>query len=155
MQQQGRKVAVLDPILDRWPDNFLIFSTIEDLIEFAQDEKNKNFLLIIDESSIALDRFDPDHLWLGKTSRHSGHATVYIGQDWVDVPKGIRTQCTLFFVFCCQKKEAQELANRFDDEKLLLASKLQKFEFIRVHSPSHTVQRGRVDRVSGKIFLEK
>lgn len=113
-----------------------------------------NRLLVVDESALSLDRYNNEELWLAKVARHHGHSSIFIGQDYVDVPKGIRTQCTQIFVFACDKREAFDLANKYDNPTIAEASKQQTGEFIRILSPNR-VTRGKIDFKMGKILLQK
>jgi len=124
---------------------------VEELLHEAKTHPNR--LLVVDESAVSLDKFDSEQLWLAKAARHNGHSSVFIGQDYVDVPKGIRSQCSQIFVFGCARDEAKELANKFDDKRLLDSSKQKVGEFYRI-LVNKGVQKGKLNFDTMEIMLE-
>jgi hypothetical protein len=145
----GRGAIVLDPLSSGW-GNAKIVNNTQELLDASKNEENK--LLVVDESALSLDRYNSDELWLAKTARHHGHSSIFIGQEWIDVPKGIRSQCRQVFVFACMRDESKELANRYNSDLLLDAHNQRIGEFIRV-IVNQEATRGRVDFKMGKIML--
>lgn len=152
-RQSNRPVLVVDPVgnPDKWGKHAQIFDSVDALLIAAK--KQTNCLLIVDESALSFDRYDPSQLWIAKTSRHNGHSAVFIGQNMVDTPKGIRTQCQQFFIFASSRTDAKFLADEFACDALLEVPFLEVGEFYRIVSP-HKIWKGHVELPS-KIILDK
>ncbi len=142
-EAMGKQAVILDPLGDHWGDNSVTVDSIEQMIEYAKTPGNENKLLVIDESAMTFDRYDPKQFWVAKVSRHMLHSSIFIGQNLTDVPRGVRTQCTQVFVFASSRSDARDLADEYDDDLLLTITKLPKFHFIRIHN--RKAMRGFVD----------
>jgi len=140
-EARGKIAVVLDPLGDHWGENSIIVESIEQMIDYAKENENK--LLVIDESAMTFDRYDPKQFWVAKVSRHMLHSSIFIGQNLTDVPRGVRTQCTQVFVFASSRTDAKNLSDEYDDDLLLTITKLPKFHFIRIHN--RKAMRGFVD----------
>lgn len=117
-----------------------------------------NCCLIIDESYMELDRYDKNQEWVGKSSRHYGHAIIVIGHSLADVTKGIRDQCTNILVLGCTRTDAEKLSDYYDDDRILKATRLPTGHFVRVnaHDPGEgRVTFGHVDPNNMKIYIDK
>lgn len=139
-----------------WPKNTVRFKNVDDLIKYAMEIHN--CFIVIDEAYVELDRYDKNQEWLGKSSRHFGHACLFIGHNLVDITKGIRQQCTQIFIMGCSLSDAKDLANTFDDQRILKATKLPTGHFVRVlsHEPGEgRVTFGHVDQKNMKIVVDK
>jgi hypothetical protein len=146
---------ILDPLNGKW-GNHRSVSSVEELIKLAKE--NNDHLLVVDEASISLNAYDREQHWLAKTSRHFGHAAVFIGQSLADVARGIRDQCSRIFIFGCSRTTAKILADEFDDDRILKATNLPKLHFCMIDLGAEGKDRvkfGKVDYNSLKIFMEK
>lgn len=114
---------------------------------------HRSKLLVVDESALSLDRYDPSLNWLAKTSRHLGHSAIFIAHNLKDVAKGIRTQCTQIFIFASSRSDVRDLEDEFDDKRILGATKLKKFHFIRITS-NDGISFGKVDPNTLEITVE-
>jgi DNA helicase HerA-like ATPase len=151
-EAMGKQAVILDPLNDEWGKNSIIVNSVEEMIEYAKTEGNENKLLVIDESSISFDRYDPKQFWVAKISRHMGHSSIFIGQNMTDVPRGVRSQCTQVFVFASSRTDAKLLADEYDDDLLLTITKLPKFHFIRIYERS--AKRGYINPSNMSIMME-
>jgi ABC-type sugar transport system ATPase subunit len=146
---------VLDPLHSKgWGNTAKFFGTVEELIDAAK--KSNDHLLVIDEAVVSLNRYDASQNWLATSSRHFGHASIFIGHNLTTVAFPIRTQCTQIFVFGCSRSDARDLADEFDDDRIMLATRMPTFHFVRIQN--HVADEGRVafgvvDRVRNKIFI--
>jgi|ERR1700761_5686445 len=150
-----RKALILDPLNGKW-DNHKLHDNVEDLIKNAKE--SNDCLLVVDEASISLNAYDRSQHWLAKTSRHFGHAAIFIGQSYTDVARGIRDQCSRIFIFGCSRTTARILADEFDDDRILRATTLPKLHFCMIDMGAEgkaRVKFGKVDYDSLKIFMEK
>jgi ABC-type sugar transport system ATPase subunit len=111
------------------------------LIKKAKEQTGK--ILVVDESAMALDRYDTSQSWLSKTSRHLGHNAIFIGQRLKDVSLDIRSQCDQVFIFRCSRTDAKIVDDEYDDQNLLKCTHLKKFCFAWI-TPEATCF-GRVD----------
>lgn len=100
--------------------------------------------MVVDESTMTLDKFDSSQQWLTKTSRHAGHSALIIAHSITDIAPGLRSQCTQIFILGCTRPDAQFLANTYDDDLIMKCTKLPKFHFGRIYNNS--VSFGKVDR---------
>lgn len=142
---------ILDPISTGWEKGSIMVASIEDLITIAKQKEHQNSLLVIDESALSFNRFDPTQFWVAKASRHNGHASIFIGQNLVDVPKGVRSQCTQIFIFSSSRSDAKDLADEYDNDVLLGITRLPKFHFYRVVSTG-AIFSGKIDPVKKMIY---
>lgn len=139
----------MDPFSDHWGNKARIFDDVYALLDAAKN--CEGCLLVVDESCLSLDRHDPSQFWLAKASRHNHHSSFFIGQNYVDIPKGMRTNCTQVIIFRSTRTDAKALANEFDDDRLLQITHLEDGQFFRVVKGK--VSRGYVDFSKQKIFL--
>ncbi len=151
-EAMGKQAVILDPLGDHWGDNSVTVDSIEQMIEYAKTPGNENKLLVIDESAMTFDRYDPKQFWVAKVSRHMLHSSIFIGQNLTDVPRGVRTQCTQVFVFASSRSDARDLADEYDDDLLLTITKLPKFHFVRIHN--RKAMRGFIDIKNMSINIE-
>lgn len=129
---------------------------MEELIKNAKE--CNDHLLVVDEASISLNAYDREQHWLAKTSRHYGHAAIFIGQSMADVARGIRDQCSRIFIFGCSRSTARVLEDEFDDPRILRATNLPKLNFCMIDLGAEGKDRvrfGKVNYESLKIFMEK
>jgi hypothetical protein len=106
-------------------------------------------LLVVDESTMTLDKFDSSQQWLTKTSRHAGHSALIIAHSITDIAPGLRSQCTQVFILGCTRPDAQFLANVYDDDDILKCTKLETFHFGRIYK--NRVTFGKVDPETKRI----
>lgn len=124
--------VVLDPLSDpEWPTN-IIFKTSEAFFTYAKDSnKCRSCALFVDESGLALNKFDQDLLWLTTTSRHHGHRAHIIAQRAEMVNKTIRSQCLTLICFGLNPKDAREYALDWNCEEVFHnAPKLQRYQYM-------------------------
>ena len=143
---------MLDPIGDDWGDNALIVDSVESMIDFAKQPENAGKILVIDESSISFDHYDRTQHWVAKIARHNNHSSIFIGQNMADVPRGVRTQCTQVFIFAASRPDARLLADEYDDDLILSATKLPNLHFIRILN--RRASRGYIDIPTMRVLMD-
>lgn len=110
---------------------------------------------MVDESTMSLDKFDATQAWLAKTSRHAGHASIFIGHSFTDISRSIREQCTQIFVLGCSRIDAKQLADIYDSNEILKCTRLDTFYFCRILSRGSKISFGRVDPNTKRIYSVK
>jgi ABC-type uncharacterized transport system ATPase component len=123
-------------------------TSIENLITEAVKSQSK--ILVVDESTMALDKWNVAEQWITKTSRHAGHSAILIAHMVTDVARGIRDQCTQIFVLGCSRTDAKILYDIYDEKDILQATKLPQLHFIRIYEGR--VSFGRVDPATKHIY---
>lgn len=103
---------------------------------------------MVDESAVSLDKFNQAQSWLATSSRHRGHSGVFIAHRLKQISTGIRSQCTLIFLFACGRSEVKEIDDEYDLPEVWKATRLKKFEFAMVDGQQGTVKFGTVDPVT-------
>lgn len=147
-ERMGVTAIVLDPLATHWGEQSKLVRSIDDLIKEAVNSQRK--LLVVDESTMSLDKFDSSQQWLTKTSRHAGHSALIIAHSITDIAPGLRSQCTQVFILGCTRPDAQFLANVYDDDNIMKCTKLETFHFGRIYK--NRVSFGKVDRETMKIL---
>ncbi len=91
---------------------------------------HKNCLLVVDESTAGLDKFDRSTYFLTTTARHLGHKTIIVGHRLRDIAPAIRSNCTTIFAFAGSKNDYKILQD--ENDCTIDTSKLAVFEFVRL-----------------------
>ena len=147
----GRKVLVLDPILDNdWPAH-LVTDDPEKYLEIAQSEQTRNCTLVVDEGRMALAR-DERFSWLTTTSRHSGHDCIIISHRPTGLTPELRSNCVICYAFNIHEMDAELLSRNYNRQELLQAPSLPQGEYIRCEAMKAQVQYGNVfEEYYGKV----
>lgn len=126
-RRKGRPVLVHDVLLSKWDADFVT----DDMSLFMKNaQENHNCMLFIDESSEAIGRYNRETFWLATRSRHQGHVAHFILQRYADINKTVRDQCSRLFTFRISTYDAKCLCDDWANEKLIGASRLDKYVFI-------------------------
>jgi len=125
---------VLDPLRD--PD-WSALHIFDKSVNFFSYVKNASLCrscsLFVDESGIALNKYDPDLLWLTTTSRHHGHRAHIIAQRAEMVNKTIRSQCGTLICFAINPKDAREYGLDWNQEEVFHnAPRLERGQYMVV-----------------------
>jgi hypothetical protein len=144
----GVACAILDPLMDPdWPTRRGDFITRDrDAFRYFI-QTNKSRLVVIDESSKALDRYDPNDDWAFVMGRHLGHLAVVIGQQPKMVNPTIRAQLSKIYVLALPASSAKFLADEWGRPELLAAASFPTLEVMEASGFSDT-RRGRIDFAS-------
>ena len=111
----------------------------DDIAQFMQAVKTtKNCLLVVDESTAGLDKFDRSTYFLTTTARHLGHKTIIVGHRLRDVAPAIRSNCSTIFAFGGSKKDYKILQD--ENDCTIDISTLKPFEFVRLERGKATVK---------------
>lgn len=127
----GKRVLVCDPLGYQWPATWVT----TDMSEFITTAKReKDCLLLIDESGLAIDR-DKSLRWLFVTSRHNHHVTYALMQDYTQLIPEMRKQLTQLFLFACHPDEAEVWSRQFHrcaDDITQHAPRLERYECLLI-----------------------
>lgn len=149
----------MDPFPESpWGEHSVIVASVDEMIKKANDPNSPPYLLVVDEGTLSLDKFDTDQYWLTKSSRHYGHATIIIGHNWTDIAKQIRTQCTQIFILGCSRTDARDLIDEFNDDSIGEAMDLEIGHFVRILmgvGKENKVSFGHIDFDGQKLVIDK
>jgi GTPase SAR1 family protein len=118
--KRGVASIVLDPLKDPdWPTQYRFDNSGAFFNYVRNPHRCKSCALFVDESGIALSKYDDALLWLTTTSRHHGHRAHLIAQRAEMVNKTIRSQCTTLVAFQINKNDAAAYASDWNCEDIL------------------------------------
>jgi hypothetical protein len=137
----GYRVGVLDPLGDEWPATWATKSP-DYFLYLAK--RTKNTKLIVDESGVSVGLHNTAMEWCTTTSRHLGHACLFLAQRAVQLPLTLRENCENAFIFRTGPKDAKILADDLGEPSLLENSKIPQGEFKWLR-PFTEMRRGRID----------
>lgn len=129
-RRRGIRLAILDPLNDPgWPTGKGDFVTRhrDEFKHFIRTEQRR--LIIIDESSAALDRYDPTDDWPATMGRHLGHLAIFIAQRPQQISPTVRGQCEKIYCFALAGKDARLLADEFGRPEILKCANYSAGEF--------------------------
>lgn len=132
----GRKIIVLDPMLDkRWgegiaPSDIFVTSNKQKFLQMVWN--SKNCVVVVDEAGKMIGKYDDVMDELATTGRHFGHKCFFITQRAKQISTTIRTQCSEIAIFKQSKDDTKDLANEFVEPMINEAHTLAKGEFIYV-----------------------
>jgi hypothetical protein len=156
MKARGLRTAVLDPMRDADWSADRQYHDADEFLRFVRTgtvrSADERWALFIDESHIALDhhkRFDP----LATTGRHMGCVSYFICFNLKQLTPAIRGQCMRRFIFRITKENARDLADEYDADELLGATKLAQGEFFLIE-PNKPIRRGRVIKTGRRCRVE-
>lgn len=132
-KKRGIYTAVLDPMLSNTDDWQADFQT-SDGQEFIRHIKTvQNAMLFVDESGMAIGKYNTEMEFLATQARHWGHDTHFIVQRVTQIDPIIREQCIDAFVFATNERSLKMLSEEFMEKALLEVDKFQPGEFIIVN----------------------
>jgi len=146
LHKQGKKVAVLDPLGDRWEGD-LVTSDIAEFDKYLRD--NRSVFLFVDESfEVFNSGRDLTYRWWATTSRHYGHSATFISQRAMDVPRSMRDQCGVLYLFTSAAEDGKILAGEYNKPEIEACNQLPQMYFYR------TTRFGKLGHFRIKDFRE-
>jgi hypothetical protein len=148
MKKRGVKTIVLDPLSDptwgadevtSYPNKFLRFL-----------KANKSCYFVIDEGGQAIGRYNKPMEWTATTSRHLGHAGLFLVQGCSQVGPIVRGQCSFVYLFCCSAGNFKIISEEWNQPELMTIPRLKRGEFIKV-SKFDPLENYTLDFASKKI----
>lgn len=127
--QEKRPSLVYDPWLDNdWGAQAWVTNNESQFINAVW--KKKNCVMVVDEAAMTIRR-EREKIPLFTASRHQGHKLIIIGHSGVDLLPTMREQIDAIFLFRQTKKAATLWVETFADERILEATQLGRYEFLR------------------------
>lgn len=129
-KSQGINTLVLDSLNDpNWGADF-VTNDADYFIKVAK--MNRKCILVIDEAGDSVGHYDKSRFWLATQARHWGHSSFFASQRLKMIAPTVRTQTSALVLFKCALSEARELADEFAEDKIKLACKFRKGQYIYV-----------------------
>lgn len=128
LADNGKKVAVLDPLFD--PDWKADFRTddIEEMTAYLR--ANRSVYVFVDESGAYFnDGNDTTYSWLATRSRHYGHSVFFIAQRAIQIPKTMRDQCSRLYLFTSSRSDGKIHSEEWNKDTLESCNTLPKLMF--------------------------
>ena len=126
---KGKKVLVLDPIMDDW-GNAEVTDSTEELEQWMRASENRASYVFIDEGGEVFNEGRERRLnWLTTRSRHYGHSVHILAQRYVQIPPTVRGQCNRLYLFTVSRQDAEEAAIDWNKPELRNAHLLPKLHF--------------------------
>lgn len=131
LHEQGKPVAVLDPLLDPDWTADIITDDIEDYSRYL--EQHRSVYGFVDECGTWFNEGnDTTNAWLATRSRHYGHSMVFIAQRAIQIPKTMRDQCSRLYLFTSSKSDGKIHSEEWNKEALEGCNTLEQFAFFKV-----------------------
>lgn len=86
-------------------------------------------MLIADEGSISVGRYNVEMQWLATMSRHWGHRSYFIVQRATQIAATVRNQCDTSFIFGVGENDTRMFAEEWREPNLKNLEKIDKGEF--------------------------
>lgn len=125
-KRDGRTVAVLDPIANKWAADF---QTHDPAVFLDYCRTHTGLIIFVDESGDVFEKYDSELNWLATRGRHLGHYCFFIGQRYTQIPKTVRANCSNLYLFASHPDDAAELAKDFNEPDLAMAATLPQGHF--------------------------
>jgi len=134
-----RGVLVFDPNGEPgWPSEHVY----ADPERFGQAVREaRHAIIIVDEATELVKRYDETYLWLATRARHLGHLCLFLSQRPSMLSPTVRGQCIHTIAFRLSFSDAKLLADERACEGLLLACTLTRGEYVYA-DPDGVVTRG-------------
>jgi hypothetical protein len=113
-RKRGRLALVYDPTGQAWPGAHWVTSDGYAFIRRAK--ASKNCLLVVDEVRNFRDDYqlETEAHWLGTQSRNLGHKAIFSGQFTKHAHPNLRGNCSTFWAFAQNPRDAQILVTEFN-----------------------------------------
>ena len=120
-KKAGRKVLVLDPMLDDWQCDYQTSNPADFLNVFWREKSCDAY---IDESGDTIGHYESEMIRTATRGRHWGHNVYYITQRPTMISPSVRTQCRILCLFVVGRKDAEILSQEYNEDQLKNAYKL-------------------------------
>lgn len=128
--EQGFAVLVLTSIFDAWPEGCLVFDDQDEFLRVFWN--SKKCMVFIDEGGSTVGRYNEAMDATATRGRHWGHSCYFSSQRATQISATVRGQCSQLFCFAQGKKDAEVLAEEFNQPGLEEAPNLRRGEFFLV-----------------------
>lgn len=129
-KNENRPAIVLDPVVaGNWGQNAKVFTSSDEFLAFIETAQDS--LLIIDDSSVSIDR-DKTFNGVFTVMRHKGHKILVIGHSARNLLPQMRDQLQQLFLFLQNEDSVKMFQTLFPAQDLMPATKLNQFEFMVV-----------------------
>lgn len=126
----GRRILVLDPLLDSgWHADY-ITSNQEEFLQVLFNPQTLGCCAFIDEGGLTVGRYNTAMQVTATLSRHWGHSCTYLAQEATQLAPIIRAQSSFVYAFCMAKRHGKLLAEEFNAPALERCSELKRFRYI-------------------------
>ena len=124
-----RKILVCDPMGYEWENADFVTQDSDELLEKAQ--KLENCLLFIDEAGKSIGRYPKGKTWFTDASRHNFHSVIICAHRSVHVSRDMIPHFNVFYLLSQTKKDAVELSEDLNDEKIKEIQFYKRLQFMR------------------------
>lgn len=153
-KEQGRKILVLDPLLDSgWPADFITNDQAEFLRVLFSPE-TRGCCAFMDEGGLTVGRYNQAMQVTATMGRHWGHSCHYLAQEATQLAPIIRAQSSFVYAFCMATRHGKLLAEEFNAPPLERCSELRRFQYIHA-SRFGDVFTNRKEWKNGQIFDDR
>lgn len=136
------RCLIHDPLLSEWHGAETHADSESFLAAFHASRSRHCF---VDESLEVAGHHDRDMIVTATRGRHYGNRCWYLSQRAAGLSVTLRAQCSSLFLFRVRTRDAEAIADDFDDDGLLASSRLPPYVFL------HKTRFGKVR----KFALEK
>lgn len=125
----GKYALIYDPYESHWYCKD-VYTDIDMFIDEAKHRKN--CMVVVDESGLALDRHDKEHLWLATESRHYGHSVIFVSQRPQLLSPNIRHQTQICYMFGMTPDDTYIISQDYNHPEVSTMEPLQQFQCLKI-----------------------
>lgn len=122
------RALILDPHLETWDKSAIVTDQEEKF--WAQVWASKNCIVLAEEAASTLRR-ERELIPVFTRLRHLQHKLIVVGHSGTDLLPVMRQQIDTLYLFRTPPKAAQIWAETFSDQRIIAATGLQQYEFIK------------------------
>ncbi len=123
---EGFNVIVLTSVFDEWPVGVIVYDDQEKFLKAFW--ASKRCVVFIDEGGETIGRFNKSMEQTATKGRHYGHTCFFMGQRATLINATVRGQCSQLFCFSQGSKDAELLAEEWNQPELKEAPLLRRGE---------------------------
>lgn len=127
-ERRGMRALVLDPHREKWGAHSIVFTDEEKF--WATVWEARRCVIVCEEAAATLRR-ERDLVPAFTRIRHREHKLIVVGHSGTDLLPVMRQQIGTLYLFLQSKSSAEIWAETMADERLMAATQLQQFEFLR------------------------
>ncbi len=143
---------IFDSEGDDWPaEDADIYDDFEAFIARAKTERGR--ILVVDESGVNVNRWDPDHHWLVTTSRHNGHSTILICHQYMQMPPVMRGQTSVCWAYQQCPEDLEKISREFCCDRRIMLANIEHYHFLRINKRKE-IWTGYCDLKKQEIMLK-
>ena len=133
--EQGYAVLVLTSVFDEWSKGCIVYDDQDEFLRVFWN--SKKCFVFIDEGGTTVGRYNEAMDATATRGRHWGHSCYFSAQRATQISATVRGQCSQLFCFAQGTKDAEVLAEEFNNVELEKASDLRQGEFYLVRRFGH------------------